>query len=50
MFSELASSFFSLDELMRKPGNLKLKYLLEKMTLDDVWKLFSYRISLKVEI
>ena len=27
---------------MRRPENLKLKYFLEKMTLSDVWKLFSY--------
>ena len=27
---------------MRRPENLKLKYILEKMTLCDVWKLFSY--------
>ena len=26
---------------MRRPENLKLKYFLEKMTLCDVWKLFS---------
>ena len=44
MFSELTSSFFSFffDELMRRPENLKLKYFLEKMTLCDVWELFSY--------
>ena len=28
--------------LMRRPLNLKLKYVLEKLTLCDVWKLFSY--------
>ena len=27
---------------MRRPENLKLKYFLGKMTLCDVWKLFSY--------
>ena len=27
---------------MRRPENLKLKYFLEKMTLCDLWKLFSY--------
>ena len=43
MFLELTSSFFSLfDELMRRPENLKLKCFLDKMTLCDVCKLFSY--------
>ena len=43
MFSELTSPFFSFFyELMRRPENLKLKNILEKMTLCDVWKLFSY--------
>ena len=36
-FSELTSSSSALvDELMRRPENMKLKYILEKMTLCDV--------------
>ena len=42
MFSELVSSSTLFDELMRRPENLKLRYFLEKMTLCDVRKLFSY--------
>ena len=38
----LKESSALVDELMKRPENLKLKYILEKMTFCDVSKLFSY--------
>ena len=55
MFSELPSPFSALfDELMRRPGNLKLKYFLERMTLCDVWKCLLWHffegVDLKIQL